>query len=289
MYRSVVIILVLILISICRDASGTLPGIKAPVKKGASSLDIFRADGDSLIIRPQHLGIVNGFASVGITHDYVGVIEGFWAQPYVSSDFFIEPRIFGERIKTDHYSWLPFQTRQTGSVKGIAVTSTTTLLYGMRSGILSLIFRNNTGTKKVIPLQLIANDPFSYQCTLDYEKEWGFSTTKSKTAVTDNLDINGIERFQQDMSVVLGCNPSIFHWEEPTRRFIGEVTLDPGREQTINIAFAIGKSKQAISERDTILMNPSGFVKKTTAAYISRVDNIFSRLPRFYSDNKLLE
>ena len=70
---------------------------KLPLKTGNEYLDIFMANGDTLITRPQHLGIVNGMASVGINHEFVGVIDGFWAPPYVSTDFYIEPRLFGER------------------------------------------------------------------------------------------------------------------------------------------------------------------------------------------------
>ena len=78
------------------------------------ALTIFAANGDSMIIRPEHLGIVNGMATVGIHHDYVGVIDGLWGQPLVSSDFYLEPRLWGEKIKSDHYTWLPYQTEQTG-------------------------------------------------------------------------------------------------------------------------------------------------------------------------------
>ena len=60
-----------------------------PLKTGNEYLDIFMANGDSLITRPKHLGIVNEMGSVGINHEFVGDINGFWAPPYASSDFFI--------------------------------------------------------------------------------------------------------------------------------------------------------------------------------------------------------
>ena len=145
---------------------------KLPLETGNEYLDIFIADGDRMITRPQHLGIVNSMASVGISHDYVGVLDGLWAIPLVSSDFYIEPRLWGERIKTEHYSWLPYQTNRIGRLNGIEVKSTTTLIYGMRAGILSLKLRNTSSEEKEIPLQLIANNPFTYRITLDKEEEW---------------------------------------------------------------------------------------------------------------------
>ena len=252
-------------------------------------LDIFMADGDSMIIRPQHLGIVNGMASVGISHDFVGVINGFWAQPYVSSDFFIEPRIFGERIKTQHYTWLPYQATCTGNLKGIKVMSTTTLIYGMRAGILTLNLKNTDNVKKEIPVQFVANDPFTYKSTLDYVRDWEFSAPKSKSIATDVIDSKGINRVQGEYSVAIGSDLAGLRWEEPTRRFYGSVTLDPGQENTIAMVFSVGKTGKAICERDAILANPSKQVKNTTADYISRVKNIYSRLPRFNSGNKALE
>jgi hypothetical protein len=45
------------------------------------ALSIFAANGDSMIIRPEHLGIINGMATVGISHNYMGVIAGLWGQP----------------------------------------------------------------------------------------------------------------------------------------------------------------------------------------------------------------
>ncbi|MEI7829155.1 MAG: hypothetical protein WCI31_05275 [Prolixibacteraceae bacterium] len=262
---------------------------KLPLKTGIEYLDIFMANGDSMIIRPQHLGIVNGLATVGISHDYVGVIDGFWAQPFVSSNFYIEPRIFGERIKTEHYTWLPYQAKRIGRVKGIVVTSTTTLVYGMRAGELTLNLKNTNQVKKVIPIQFIANDPFTYKSTLDYVTNWEFSAPKSQTTVTDIVDIKGIQRVQGEYAVALGGNLPGLWWEEPTRRFHGTITLDPGQEITTTMVFSIGKTGNAVNERDAILANPSGHVKKATDDYISRVENIYSRLPKFYSDNKDLE
>src|SRR5579872_2158953 len=90
-------------------------------------LDVFKANGDSLITRPKHLGIVNEMGSIGINHEFVGDINGFWAPPYASSDYFIEARLFGEKVKTDHYTWLPFQAKRIGKIQGVRVESVTTL------------------------------------------------------------------------------------------------------------------------------------------------------------------
>ena len=75
-----------------------------------------QANGDSMIIRPEHLGIVNGLATVGITHDLVGGIDGFWGQPLVSSSFHVLPRLWG---RTDQYGTLTLGCRFRPDVRDI--------------------------------------------------------------------------------------------------------------------------------------------------------------------------
>lgn len=274
-------------------------------------LDIFRADGDSMIIRPQHLGIVNGMASVGINNQYVGVINGFfappyvstylpssltfprvekyWASPYTSIDYFLEPRFFGERVKAKHYSWLPFQTSRVGEIKGVRVQSTTTLIYGMRAGVLSIRLKNRTGQTKQIPLQFIGNDPFTPQLTLDKIAVWGYGKPQSKTPVKNVVDDKGIMRVQGDYAIGLGLSLKNWTWEEPTGRFHSMVTLKPGEEREFSVVFSIGGKKEARDARNAILVNPSLYVRQSTDEYISEVKRLFGKLPRFYSDNKALE
>jgi hypothetical protein len=254
----------------------------------AEALAIFAANGDSMVIRPEHLGIVNGMATVGISHNYVGVIDGLWGQPLVSSDFHIEPRLWGEKVKTDHYDWLPYQTKQVGTLKGIVVTSTTTLINGMRAGILELGFTNTTNEKKVIPIQFIANDNATYRSSLDYVQNWGFSTVKSKTPVKDEVDEKGILRVQDKYAVALGVDIKGTRWEELTNRFHSVIVLGPGEKAESSVAFSIEEKGKAAQQRDALLANPKKYVKDATEKYISEVQNIYDKLPRFSSNNPRL-
>ena len=260
-----------------------------PLKTGNEYLDIFIANGDSLITRPQHLGIVNGMASVGINHEFVGVIDGFWAPPYVSTDFYIEPRVFGERIKTEHYTWLPCQTTRIGKINGIVVKSTTTLIRGIRGGVLTLNLKNTNRVKTTVPIQFIANDQFHNQVTLDYRRDWGFQQPLSTTPVNDIIDSKGISRVQGEYAISIGGDLPGLWWEEPTRRFHGAVALNPGQEITTSLTFSVEKTEKAIDERNSLLKNPLESVNKSMQNYVEQVKNIFSILPKFYSDNKDLE
>ena len=286
---SIIMSLVASIFSINSMAQNSSQSDKLPLKTGNQYLDVFIANGDSLITRPKHLGIVNEMGSLGINHEFVGDIDGFWAPPYASSDFFIEPRIFGEKVKTDHYTWLPFQTKRVGEVKGVRVQSTTTLIYGMRAGVLSINLKNLSKEKKEIPVEFMANDPGVYQTTLDKVEVWGFGTARSKTIVTDVVDDKGVMRIQGDYAIALGCSLKKATWEEPTRRFRSKVYLQPGEQKEFSLVFSMGEKKEALEARNAILANPSLSVSKGTDKYISEVKNLFDKLPRFYSDNKNLE
>ena len=291
-YGKTVFLLLLwtILFSHCSQNQGDASDmLRLPLETGNEYLDIFMADGDSLITRPQHLGIVNGMASVGISHDYVGLIDGLWAQPYVSSDFLIEPRIMGERIRTEHYTWLPFQTQRIGELKGIHVKSTTTLIQGTRAGVLSLELKNRTNSTKQIPVQFITTDPYHFKTTLDYVKNWGFDAARSRTPVDNITEKNGVVKTQGEYAIAMGGDLEGIWWEESTRRFHGTIVLEPGQEVSTALVFSIGAKDKAVTERDTVLKNPAGSVKKATETYISQVKELYSKVPRFYSDNKGLE
>jgi hypothetical protein len=262
---------------------------KLPLKTGNQYMDVFMGDGDLLLTRPQHLGIANGMASVGIGHDYVGVIDGFWAVPLASSDFYLEPRFWGERIKTDHYTWLPFQTQRIGRLNGVEIRSTTTLIYGMRAGILTLNIKNTTANDLEIPLQFIANDPSTYQVTLDREEVWGFGTVKSKTPVTNLVDHRGIQRIQGEYAIALGGDLDGLWWEEPTRRFHGRISLKAGQEMVTSMVFSMENRQTAIRQRNDILADPEKYMESARDHYMAEVKNIFNQLPVLTSDNKDLE
>jgi len=252
------------------------------------SLSIFAADGDSLIIRPEHLGIVNGLATVGITHNYVGLIDGIWAQPLVSSSFHILPRLWGEKIKTDHYSWLPFKATRSGHLRGVQFSTTTTLIFGMKAGIMELKFKNTNKQKIGIPLELVLNDQYNYKISLDYIRDWGFSTPKSTTSVRDELDSRGILRIQGNYAIGIGVTMKEVIWEASTRRFLSTISLNPGEEQKVYVVFSIGEKEKAAGLRDSLLGNPGKYIREATEKYISEVRNIYDRLPRLISDNQSL-
>ncbi|MEI7829154.1 MAG: hypothetical protein WCI31_05270 [Prolixibacteraceae bacterium] len=288
-HQVIFLLAVAIVYSACSLVQNRENNSKIPVKTGNYFRDVFLADGDSIITRPQHLGIVNGMGSVGIAYDYVGVINGFWAPPYVSSDFFIEPRLWGERVKTDHYTWLPFQTKQIGRLNGIEIMSTTTLIYGMRAGVLSIKLINTTNEAKEIPLQFICNSPFTYRITLDREEIWGFGTPKSKTAVADTEDKKGIMRVQGDYAIAIGGDLKGLWWEEATRRFHGTIELKPGQEMSTSLVFSMERREKALQWRNDLLSNIKMHIKSSDDYYLSEVKSIFDKLPRLTSDNKNIE
>jgi len=251
-------------------------------------LEIFAADGDNLVIDPGHLGIINGKATVGTNYTFVGCIDGLWAPPLVSSHFFIETRIFGERIPTDNYDWLPYENQCEGRVKGIKVSSVTTMIYGVRGGVLALTLKNTGLRTKEIPLQFIANHPSTYKNTLNYVKHWAFAQARSNAPVTNFADADGkgVVRVREDHAVAIGGDLEGLQWEEPTRRFHATIALGALQEKTCYLAFAIEEKAKAVEIRDAILADPAKHIAQSKEQYIREVKHIFNRLARLESNNK---
>jgi hypothetical protein len=94
---------------------------------------------------------------------------------------------------------------------------------------------------------------------------------------------------QGEYAISIGTDRPGFWWEEPTRRFYGTITLNPGQEITTSLTFSVENTKKAIDERTSLLANPLESVNKSMQNYVAQVKNIFLRLPTLYSDNKDLE
>ena len=69
---------------------------------GFIGLDFFAMDGSESILDEKHLGIVNGLVTVGVTFQNVLSVKGLYAPTYVSSNFSLEMRMFGEKFPRKH-------------------------------------------------------------------------------------------------------------------------------------------------------------------------------------------
>ena len=90
-----------------------------------SLLEMFALAGESNILEEADLGIVNGQSTVGTPYRNALSLSGLFAPPYASSDFFLEVRLFGEKVAATNYRWYPMEVKRSGGVREVRVDSST--------------------------------------------------------------------------------------------------------------------------------------------------------------------
>src|SRR5512140_1630452 len=114
----------------------------APPETRADRTAVFDMEGRRILQDEEHLGIVNGKLTAGINYRDVTGIAGLWAPPFVSSNFMLDGRVSGAKVPTTRWWWRPFQVERAGAVGEVAVSTTTTLLYGHRAAVVNFTFEN---------------------------------------------------------------------------------------------------------------------------------------------------
>ena len=245
--------------------------------------DLFSMDGRDMITAPEHLGIINGKLAIGAPGNQAGRIDGFWAPPFVSSDFALRAEILGQEVPTHVVRWWPFKLEQRGEVDGVEVSATTVLAPGLRAGLVSLALHNTTLNKLDVPLT------FRTHGTLDYRDFWGFAQAKSSTATTLEAAKNILTLKAGKWAIVLRGAGDALTWDAVNGTGTQTLTLKPGATATMCLAFAIGPTAEAETACNAIAAAPVKATADAEAAHTRQVANLFQRVPRFVSGNKEVE
>src|SRR5439155_2221546 len=178
--------------------------------------------GDRNIRDEVHFGIINGLITTGVNYRDVGSLSSLHAPPYSSSDFFLEMRLYGEKVPTTHYEWYPAEVREDGEVRGISVSATSCLIHGLRGGLLEVTFQNTTSENKKIPVQ------FNFLGSLDYVKSWEFNypdtAKKTTTAVSEGKIVS---RENDAGAIFIGTDIDSMRWEPWSSHWEGQIALLP--------------------------------------------------------------
>ncbi len=253
---------------------------EAPAQTTADPLAMFDMDGQQIIQRAEHVGIVNGKLTVGIRYPEVASLSGLWAPPYVSSDFMLESRVDGKPMPTTKWMWRPFQVEREGNAGQVSVSTVTTLIYGHRAAVVSFTFHNTGGD--VVPLELTALG------TLDSVQEWGFAQPRSTTQPTLQVDGRRLTLRQGPHVIVLALDSAGWSWEVSANRGRAVAVLPAKQSSSVNVVIAIGPSDEAALSVDQIVDDPLGAVTAAREDYARRVRQLLDRLPSLESDNAQL-
>lgn len=249
----------------------------------SNPLELFALDGKRNIMAEENFGIINGKITTRVHHGDIGTISGLFAPPYASSNFLLEPRLFGEKVHTSGYRWYPFEVQREGSINGISVKTATVMPHGNRAALIAMTFSNQTGADILMPIQ------FHIEGGLDYVERWEFSRPRAERKTINRSEVNRLIKSNEAGSIVIATDIPELDWFELGSRWDAKITVPAGRDITFHIVVEIvepGATGEAVS---VILQNPALTIQQATKTHIRQVEDMFEKLPRFSASDKRLE
>jgi hypothetical protein len=247
-------------------------------------LNRFALSGERNIMDEEHFGIANGRATVGVNYLDVASISGFFAPPYASSDFLLELRLFGEKVRTQKYTWYPSEVQQDGLVHGIAVSTSTVLAPGERGGAIEISLVNTGSQAALVPVQV------NITGSLDYITVWDFArpaTDKKRTTVAAQQ--RRITRLNGSGAFSVSTDLPFPRWEDWSSHWESEVRLAPGKKTRFYVSFAMGDRPGSEASADHILDAGEKVVAGAREKSARGADELRSKLPSLEaSDLKLV-
>ncbi len=271
-------LLIVVLLLLCRsNGIGLQPGSVRTVTGPAA---VFDMDGRQIIQDEDHLGIANGKMTVGINYRDVAGLAGLWTPPYVSSNFMLDGRVHGEKVRTVKWTWRPFQCQREGSVGSVAVSSTTTLIYGHRAAVVSFAFKNSSRTAAPIELFSLGS--------LDRTQNWGFTRPASSTETTLEAEGRRLTFREGGLALIVAIDSEAWNWEVSGNLGHASASLAPGQMRLVNVIIGMGPVEELEASISRILSDPLNAVSGANQEYARQVNDVFDRLPSLESDNAQL-
>lgn len=259
-----------------------IPSTGACAEADRDLMDQFALRGDRNILDAAHFGIVNGQLAAGIDYKDVASIHGLWAPPLVSSDFQLTMTVFGQRVASQTYTWRPFEVQRRGSVARVQLATSTTLIPGVRGGLLSVELQNRDDKGLTVPVIV------ELRGTLDRTTQWEFARPASRTATKPTVYGPAMALEASDLALVVQPAGAELRWDRAARCGQASIQL-PGRGQaTVYLAFAMGLHSQALDACRALAASPAKTMARARQKHLDRVRDLFQKLPRLEASNPSL-
>ena len=241
----------------------------------------FGIDSEANIIEDAHFGIINGHITANVLHSNILSFRSLFAPPFASSNFSFEGYICGEIIKTQSYSWLPFQVRRQGEIAGVQLESAITLISGERALVFELKFQNSSSTSKVLSLD------FDISGGLDYVTNWDFARPVADKAcqITDKSTF--MIRRNDTGAMVLGAKEMTREGYVPFWK--KQIILKPDETKSFWMTLAMGEADASEKLACRLLENPAHEVQQSCEKELARTKVLLGELPRLQASDKRLE
>lgn len=266
--------------------------------------EFFAMKGEKMIHDEGDIGIINGMLTGNGPYRNAMMIRGLYAPPFVSSDFCLEVRLFGEKVKASRFKWYPAEIVRYGKTHGLRVDSYLVGAAGRRAFIMQVKLTNTTAEKFQIPLQIGVDG------TLDYNSTWEFNTPRSSTGTDTKAYDNGMLLYNIHGIIAIDTTIPGLTYCAYSQMLEGVLDLGPNAERTFTIAVAIGYDKDSVrqialpqwatekkfnlilttAETDAaaLVANPELAVEDARRHFAVRVEKLRQKLPDFHSSYKPL-
>ncbi len=249
----------------------------------AALYDLLALDGRNNIMKEENFGIANGYITNRVHYNTLGKISGLFAPPYASSNFLLETRIFGEEVRSKNYRWLPYQVDSDGEINGVEIKTKIMLLGKSRRLLMSYTLKNTTSNALKIPVQ------FALAGGLDYVDKWEFQRPSTKSSLQVDVVANRMTGSNKNGRILVNTDLPNINWFPLGARWDGKIDLGPGKETSFYLVIEIGGSQLNHQPLAAVLSEPEKVISAAREEYLDRIEDLLTRLPRFHSDNKILE
>jgi len=243
----------------------------------------FAIDGKASLLEEADLGLFNGMLTTNLTFRDVLSFRGLYAPPYVSSDFQLEVRLFGEKVRTDEYFWHPFQAARHGRINDVEVHSETVLCDGLRAALLRFTLENRTARAVRVPLEITIDG------RLDRNEVWDFSRPQSATPTRNRADERRLVKANAAGAVAVATDLPDPAWEDSASLWKTTVSLPAKAKRTFHLAVAIGPKSAAARDAQQLVHSPARFIEEAQAAWQRKAQDLFEKLPTLHAQDKRLE
>ena len=247
------------------------------------NLAVFALDGKDCLLDEQHLGIFNGMLTTNVMYRDALSFRGLYAPPYVSVDFLLETRLFGQKVVTDRYTWLPFETRRWGEINGLKVSSELVLVAGRRAAVLAVTVVNPSAKPVAVPVQ------FNIEGGLDANTAWEFQAPQNRKPTHDRAAGNRLIKTNNVGAVVAGTDLRNPAWNGYCNHWETRMNLPAKGRKTFYIVAAIGNARTARRECDEVLINPAKNIETTRKIWSAKIADLFDKVPTLHAKDKRLE
>jgi len=244
---------------------------------------MFRHDGANNILLEKDLGLANGHITVGTPYGAVCSVAGLYAPPYVSSDFDFDLRLFGEKLKTVRYVWYPNMLFREGCARGCAVASGLFLLKGRRAAVMRISIENKTASDVNVPMQAMLAGG------VDYVHDWTFSKPIGNKDADLRVEPRRLVKRNNDKYVIVGASIDGMSWFGPGNMWEGALAIRHSAAAVIYFHFCIGGETETAAASRLMFADPAACIIEAQNDLEERAGFIFTRLPRFTSDNTTLQ